>query len=286
MIRRCIGWCCDPLCCVFDLRRPCSCPHGKCYTIMAVILAVVAFVSGIFSIRHCFFFQVQLQNLETGEPIEFTMRGYGYFSREIEPGEEPDYQNCRAYTVLEEQETFNDWWFHYGQFFNTLALALGGLGMLIIATTCCLAFHTHMFEKLLLWIYLLAAIFQGLGFLGFGTNFCSTHICKIGPGTAMAISAFFMWLTVANTVKSTPEALPPEELADDDDPYDSDDDDMYYYDDDKVEQYSDYESDDESDDSGRKKKKKRDHDDDESDDEESEFDPNRSQASSTKPEIV
>merc|ERR1712083_727117 len=111
-----------------------------------------------------------------GEPIEETMRGYGYFSREIEPGEQPDYQNCRDYTYEEENLTFNDWWFKYGQFFSCLALALGGLGMLIITGTCCLAFHTHMFEKLLLWIYLLAAIFQGLGFLGFGTEFCATHI--------------------------------------------------------------------------------------------------------------
>jgi len=200
---------------------------------MAVLLAVAGFVSGIFSIRHCFFFQVQLKNLETGEPIEETMRGYGYFAREIEPGQIPDYQNCVAYTPIEENETFADWWFKAGQFCNSIALALGGLGMLILCTTCCLAFHTHMFEKLLLWIYLLAAIFQGLGFLGFGTNFCATHICKVGPGTAMAISAFMMWLTVANTVKSTPEALPPEELADDDH-YDSDDDDdMYYYDEEK-----------------------------------------------------
>jgi hypothetical protein len=263
---------------------------------MAVIMAVAGFVSGIFSIRHCFFFQVQLQNLETGEPIEETMRGYGYFSREIEPGEAPDYQNCRAYSQQENDITFNDWWFHYGQFFSTLALALGGLGMLIILTTCCLAYHTHMFEKLLLWIYLLAAIFQGLGFLGFGTNFCATHICKVGPGTAMAISSFMMWLSCANTVKSTPEALPPEELADDDDPYDSDDDDMYYYDEDK----EPYNSADEVYDVNDDKKKKRDDDryDDENygdeEDDDAESDPKGrgqpertpSQASVTKPEIV
>ena len=254
---------------------------------MAVVLAVSSFVSGIFSIRHCFFFQVQLQNLKTGEPIEDTMRGYGYFSREIEPGQQPDYQNCVAYSAIEENETFNDWWFKYGQFFACLALALGGLGMLIILTTCCLAFHTHMFEKLLLWIYLLAAIFQGLGFLGFGTNFCATHICKVGPGTAMAISSFMMWLTVANTVKSTPEALPPEELADDDEPYDSDDDDMYYYDDEKAE--SEYESDDGDDEEDESEEESED------EDEGKDRKPDRkrpgaertpSQASVTKPEIV
>ena len=171
------------------------------------------------------------------------MRGYGYFAREIDPGEPPDYQNCVAYTPNEENETFNDWWFKSGQFFNTFALALGGLGMLIIMSTCCLAFHVHMFEKLLLWIYLLAGICQGLGFLGFGTKFCATQICKVGPGTAMAISAFMMWLTCANTVKSMPEALPPEEFNDDDDNYDSDDDDMYYYDEEKEEE--EYDSDDE-----------------------------------------
>jgi len=172
------------------------------------------------------------------------MRGYGYFAREIEQGETPDYQNCRAYTVMEEQETFNDWWFKSGQFFNTFALALGGLGMLIILSSCCLAFHPAMFEKLLLWIYLLAAISQGLGFLGFGTKFCATHICKVGPGTAMAISAFMMWLTCANTVKSMPEALPPEDY-DPDENYDSDDDDMYYYDDKEKDDENSYDSDDE-----------------------------------------
>jgi hypothetical protein len=257
---------------------------------MAVILAIASFVSGIFSIRHCFFFQVQLQNLKTGEPIEDTMRGYGYFAREIEPGQQPDYQNCVAYTPIEENETFNDWWFKYGQFFNCLALALGGLGMVIIMTTCCLAFHTHMFEKLLLSIYLLAAVSQGLGFLGFGTNFCATHICKVGPGTAMAISSFMMWLTVANTVKSTPEALPPEELAEDDDPYDSDDDDMYYYDDEKAES-DEYESE-----SGEEEEEYEDEhsdgDEDDSDDEDKKKttrpknERTPSQASVTKPEIV
>lgn len=199
---------------------------------MAVAVAIGAFVSGVFSVRSCFFFQVQLDNELTGEPIEETMRGYGYFSREVEIGEDPDYDSCIAYTPEELKDTFNDWWFKYGQFFATLALALGGLGMLIICTMCCLAFHLHMFEKLLLWIYLLAAICQGLAFFGFGTHFAKENICKVGPGTGMAISAFMMWLTVANTVKSTPEALPPEEYRGGDDNYDSDDDDdMYYYDD-------------------------------------------------------
>ena len=153
--------------------------------------------------------------------------------------------------------------------------------MLIILTTCCLAFHTHMFEKLLLWIYLLAAIFQGLGFLGFGANFCSTYICKVGPGTAMALSSFMMWLTVANTVKSTPEALPPEELADDDEPYDSDDDDMYYYDDEKEEYESESEEHDDEDEF-------EDEDESDSDDEDEKKRNQRrpSEASSTKPEIV
>ena len=133
-----------------------------------------------------------------------------------------------------------------------------------------------MFEKLLLWIYLLAAIFQGLGFLGFGTNFCATHICKVGPGTSMAICSFMMWLTVANTVKSTPEALPPEELAEDDDPYDTDDNDMYYYDDEKEE--SEYESDNDEEDDKELNKN----------DNDRPGQPERtpSQASVTKPEIV
>lgn len=181
--------------------------------------------------------------MDTGEPIEGTMRGYGFFAHQVDPGEPPDYQQCIAYTPAQTQLNFNDWWFNYAKVFITLSLALGGLGMLIIFTTCCLAFHTHMFEKLLLWIYLLASICQGLAFLAFGNKFCAEHICKVGPGTAMGISTFMMWLTCANTVKSTPEALPPEEIAEDDH-YDSDDDDdMYYYDDEEKEY--EYESDEE-----------------------------------------
>jgi len=151
-----------------------------------------------------------------------------------------DYDSCVNYSAEEYDVTFNDWWFSYGKMFFIMAVALGGLGAVIISTTCCFAYHTHMFEKLLLWIYLFAAIFQGLAFLGFGTHHCATYICKVGPGTQFAISSFFMWLTVANFVKSAPEALPPEHFGkdleddehDDDDDYDSDDtddDNMYYY---------------------------------------------------------
>lgn len=212
---------------------------------MSITLSAGAFVAGVFAIRTCFFFQVQLQESD-GEPIEGTMRGYGFFSHEIDPGETPDYEQCVAYTTEQLETNFNDWWFNYGKVFITMALALGALGMLIIFTTVCLAFHTHMFEKLLLWIYLLAAIFQGLAFLAFGNKFCADNICKVGPGTAMAISSFMMWLTCANTVKSTPEALPPEEIAADDDRYDSDDDDdMYYYDEEEKEY--EYESDEDED---------------------------------------
>ena len=255
---------------------------------MSVVLSAGAFVAGVFAIRTCFFFQVQMME-PSGEPVEGSMRGYGFFSHEVDPGIEPDYEQCIAYQPAETEMNFDDWWFQYAKYFIIIALALGALGMLIIFTTCCLAFHTHMFEKLLLWIYLLAAICQGLAFLVFGNHFCSDYICKVGPGTAMGISTFMMWLTCANTVKSTPEALPPEEIGDDE--YESDDDDdMYYYDDEEKEY--EYESDEEvydvNDDRDQRRREGENNDSDEDGPERSRPQPEReaSQQSVTKPEIV
>jgi len=192
---------------------------------MAILSAVSAWYSGYSMLNSCFFERIQLRD-EDDQPIVGTMRGYGFFAREIEQGEEADYSNCIAYSEAEMQNSFDDGFWDTGRTFAIISMIFGSIGTLIVLATMCVAFHLHMFEKLLLWIYLLAAICQGFAFFAFGTDFCREHICRVGIGSGYAITAFFMLLVCANTVKSFPEALPPKSFDDDDSDseYESDDD--------------------------------------------------------------
>jgi len=189
-------------------------------------------------LNSCFFERIQLRD-EDDQPIVGTMRGYGFFAREIEQGEEADYSNCIAYSEAEMQNSFDDGFWDTGRTFAIMSMIFGSIGTLIVLATMCVAFHLHMFEKLLLWIYLLAAICQGFAFFAFGTDFCREHICRVGIGSGYAITAFFMLLVCANTVKSFPEALPPKSFDDDDSDSEYESDDDWLNDDDDYDNYKD-----------------------------------------------
>jgi len=180
--------------------------------LFSVLLGIIACVLSFMVLRHCFLFHVQLKNLATGEPIEETMRGYGYFAREAEPGQIPDYQSCVAYTPVEENETFDDWWFLTGKMCAARAAALGTIStvLLFICVVVLMSFKSFRaiiircgscaipLKRVLFFIvigcYTTTTILQGLSFLVFGTKFCQNHICKVGEGTFWNMCAVFLWL--------------------------------------------------------------------------------------------
>lgn len=173
---------------------------------LTLVVAILWLIFNVASIRSCFMFQVQLMNLKTKEAIEETMRGYGYFVREVEPGQVPDYGICVGYTPIEENETFNDTWFSAGKAFAQLGLITGVLfcGSSLLLVFPVVPFPYFSRQRLLVFLFCVSLMSQGLQFLVFGTQFCATHICKGGPGTASACVAFFCWMMLGFVVSVPP----------------------------------------------------------------------------------
>lgn len=162
---------------------------------LALVVAILWLIFYAKALRNCFLFQVQLKNRMTGEPIEETMRGYGYFVREMEPGQESDYGLCVRYTPVEINETFNDTWFSAGKAFAQMGLITGILfcWSLLLVVFPAMPFPFCSQRGLAVFLYGVSFMSQGLQFLVFGTNFCATHICKVGPGTGSACLSFTFW---------------------------------------------------------------------------------------------
>lgn len=152
-------------------------------------------------IRSCFFKRIKLRNPTTGELIPGSERGYGFFARETDYGAQPDYQQCSYYHEDEIDKVF-DGWMKMGRFCGIIAGRIGLIAFVIMLTTCCISYSDAMYERWLLWAYLIAAALTGLSFLIFGSELCSENRCKIADGGGYAISTFFMFLMAANSVKS------------------------------------------------------------------------------------
>lgn len=170
----------------------------------------------------CFFQRITLVNPLNGEPIAGSERGYGFLSREADFGTQPDYQQCIYYPEDEYAELFTDGWMPAAKLFVMMSGVLGGIGALVLVLACWLAYTSIMFERWLLWGYLLAAAFMALSMLIFGSQFCADNECEIGQTGGVAISSFLFWCVMANTVKSMGEVLPPKKnrgAQEDDDSY-------------------------------------------------------------------
>ena len=189
---------------------------------MAVILAMSGLVMNGYVLTSCYFQRIALLNPLNGEPIKGSERGYGFMSREADFGIQPDYQECIYYPGDEYDELFHDGWMPAGKLFAYFSAALGFVGFCVLLLSCCLAFSNVMFERWLLWGYLVAACSMALTMLIFGSEFCAENQCKIGEGGGYAISNFLFWCVMANTVKSMGEALPNSRGQNQDDDYDYD----------------------------------------------------------------
>lgn len=207
---------------------------------MGIILAVSGLVMNYYVLTSCFFQRITEVNPLNGEAIAGSERGYGFLAREADFGVQPDYQQCIYYPDEEYNELFHDGYMPAGKFFAIFSAALGSVGLCVLLLTCCLAFSPVMFERWLLWGYLLAACSMAFSMFIFGSQFCADNKCKIGQGGGYAISNFLFWCVMANTVKSMGEAPPPrgprgsggdDQNFEDDENYDLDDEtgqDMFY----------------------------------------------------------
>jgi hypothetical protein len=163
---------------------------------------------------------------EEGEP-ELPREGFGYMSRQQKVKEPPDYGQCVFWDKEDKPSSFDDMW-RAGKAMSLMAVGIGGIVMLVVMCTCCVAFQLRTFEGLF-WTSMLCFVAQMLTFLAWGSDLCDEFECTWAGGTGMNITAAMLWVWAANMIKSFPEALPPrgrgrrkpiyDDEDNDDDPY-------------------------------------------------------------------
>lgn len=174
---------------------------------MGVMTAVGGLMMNLYILGTCSFNRIMILNPVTGEPIPGSERGYGFNARETNYGQTPDYRQCTYYPDDEKDEIY-DSWIVTGKMFAYISALLATIGFLILFSICCIAYSKSMFERWLLWLYIIAAITVTFSFFIFGSEFCQMNQCKVADGCGWAISAFFLHLLCANTVKSFPGPNP------------------------------------------------------------------------------
>mmetsp|Transcript_4188 Transcript_4188/g.11975 ORF Transcript_4188/g.11975 Transcript_4188/m.11975 type:complete len:373 (+) Transcript_4188:166-1284(+) len=191
--------------CIYDVYGPCSCPHGRCFTLLAQCFTISSFVTSVICITSCFYMFVR-PIPEEGE-AEAPREGFGYVSRQAGMLEPTDYQTCVYYNQDELSEYFDGMW-RAGKAMAFIACIVGGMVMCVVLCTCCVAFELQTFDGLF-WTCIFCFVCQSLTFLAWGSNLCDDYECTWSTGTGMNITAAMLWIWAANMIKSFPEALPP-----------------------------------------------------------------------------
>ncbi|KAG7340875.1 hypothetical protein IV203_024418 [Nitzschia inconspicua] len=192
--------------CIYDVYGPCSCPHGRCFTVLAQCFAVGSWITSVLSVTSCFY--IFLRPIpEEGEP-ELPREGFGYISRQVGVQEPPAYRQCAWYERDEKELFRGDGMWNAGKAMSLLAVGVGFVVMCLVLCTCCVAFELPTFDGLF-WTCLLCFVAQALTFLSWGSDLCDEYECTWSSGTGMNITAAMMWVWAANMIKSFPEALPP-----------------------------------------------------------------------------
>jgi hypothetical protein len=192
--------------CIYDVYGPCSCPHGKCFTVMAQCFAIGSWVSSVMALTSCFYVYVRPMP-EEGIP-EWPREGFGWIGRQVEVLQPPAYgRQCTWYTADERAIFFDSMW-NAGFAMSILTVLLGLVAMSMVMCTCCVAFQMPMFDGLF-WTCAICFVAQCLTFLSWGSELCENMECTWSSGTGMNVTAAMMWLWAANMIKSFPEALPP-----------------------------------------------------------------------------
>mmetsp|Transcript_57389 Transcript_57389/g.140064 ORF Transcript_57389/g.140064 Transcript_57389/m.140064 type:complete len:374 (-) Transcript_57389:172-1293(-) len=193
--------------CIYDVYGPCSCPHGRCYTVLAQCFTVSSWVTSLMAITSCFYVMVR-PIPEEGMP-ELPREGFGYISRQVMVQEPPAYRQCTWYDRDDKDLYFDSMW-NAGKAMGLLACGIGGIVMCLVLCTCCVAFELPTFDGLF-WTCMVCFVAQCLTFLSWGSDLCQdgTYECTWANGTGMQITAAMLWVWAANMIKSFPEALPP-----------------------------------------------------------------------------
>mmetsp|Transcript_10900 Transcript_10900/g.27620 ORF Transcript_10900/g.27620 Transcript_10900/m.27620 type:complete len:288 (-) Transcript_10900:1635-2498(-) len=192
--------------CIYDVYGPCSCPHGRCFTILAQGFAIGSWITSMLALTSCFYVSVR-PIPEEGE-IEEPKEGFGWMSRQIAVMQEPAYgKQCVWYTAEERSLYFDSMW-NAGFAMALIACILGLVVMSTVLCTCCVAFQLPTFDGLF-WTCTICFVAQCLSFLSWGSELCDEYECTWSSGTGMNLTAAMMWVWAANMIKSFPEALPP-----------------------------------------------------------------------------
>ena len=192
--------------CLYDVYGPCSCPHGRCFTVLAQFFAVGSWVTSMMALTSCFYVSVR-PIPEEGMP-EMPKEGFGWISRQIEVMEPAAYgKQCTWYTAEERELYFDSMW-NAGFAMSIITVLLGVVVMSIVLCTCCVAFQLPTFDGLF-WTCVICFVAQALTFLSWGSELCEEMECTWSSGTGMNLTAAMMWVWAANMIKSFPEALPP-----------------------------------------------------------------------------
>jgi len=192
--------------CIYDVYGPCSCPHGRCFTVLAQFFAIGSWVSSMMALTSCYYVSVR-PIPEEGAP-EMPKEGFGWISRQVEVMEPPSYgKQCTWYTAEERALYFDSMW-NAGLAMSIISVILGVVVMSIVLSTCCVAFHLRTFDGLF-WTCIICFVAQALTFLSWGSELCDKMECTWSSGTGMNLTAAMMWVWAANMIKSFPEALPP-----------------------------------------------------------------------------
>jgi len=192
--------------CIYDVYGPCSCPHGRCFTVLAQAFAIGSWVTSMLALTSCFYINVR-PIPEEGEP-EMPKEGFGWMSRQIEVMEPPAYgKQCAWYTAEERALYFDSMW-NAGFAMALISVILGSVVMISVLCTCCVAFQLPTFDGLF-WTCSICFVAQALTFLTWGSELCDEMECTWSSGTGMNLTAAMMWVWAANMIKSFPEALPP-----------------------------------------------------------------------------
>lgn len=191
--------------CIYDVYGPCSCPHGRCFTVLAQCFTITSWICSVMAVTSCFYMYVR-PIPEEGQP-ELPREGFGYISRQVGVLEPPNYRQCTFWNKDEKDMYFDAMW-NAGKAMSLLVCVIGGVVMGIVLCTCCVAFQLPTFEGLF-WTCMFCFVAQALTFLAWGSDLCDEYECTWSSGTGMNITAAMMWVWAANMIKSFPEALPP-----------------------------------------------------------------------------
>mmetsp|Transcript_27031 Transcript_27031/g.39535 ORF Transcript_27031/g.39535 Transcript_27031/m.39535 type:complete len:237 (-) Transcript_27031:58-768(-) len=187
-------------------RSCCSMPHGSA-SITAMLVTTTAFILSRLAQTTCHYITVNLPGT-VGEAGEF---GFGLVSREgFFEFDNNLYRGCVYYNDFDRDNFWDATW-RAAVAMGALSTAFGGISLIFIYFTGCVAFPGAIF-KLVALMLLLAGTCDALTLIALSSSLCKDgDDCDFGAGAGMAIAASVVWFVSACIVMKIPEAAPDNE---------------------------------------------------------------------------